>query len=69
MARKKIELQQLPTIIVKNNDVEFRVSEDNTLVGRLGVNRAGVEWRRGKTSAGKGKFVPWNKLIALLSDN
>jgi hypothetical protein len=55
------------TITLGNNGVTFSIADnEGKHVGHIRFGQATVEWRKGRTRAGKGKKLPLAKLVELL---
>ena len=52
---------------IKNNGVEFDVSDNEGHIGDLYVTKAGLTWCEGKTSREKGHRLTWKEFIALMN--
>lgn len=58
------------TITLGHKGVTLTVADnDSKHVGHIRIGQATVEWRKGRTRAGKGKKLPLDKLIELLESS
>ncbi|HTJ48465.1 MAG TPA: hypothetical protein VL443_03345 [Cyclobacteriaceae bacterium] len=57
-------------MILKNKGMELDICDgDNTHLGDMVINKAGIEWCKGKTHAGGGKKIKWKQFIEWCENN
>ena len=64
MAKKVYVKDLFVEMEVKNKGVEFEVRDNDKQLGDVILKKTGIEWCKGRTTAGKGVKVSWEDFIA-----
>jgi hypothetical protein len=69
VAKVKAKVLEGQTMSVKNNGLEFQISDnEGKHVGHLRVAKRGVFWRPGKTRRGNELRVDWNAIGEIFAE-